>query len=166
VISSFQVSDQNFVNISHFSIRATRPAHIIFRDLIIVIISDEAYKLWSSSLSLLGPNIFTNSLFSKTSQSTNKCEFLKEVTEHTQETWTLQWYVLRSVKSVAEERENPPGGGRNAVFARYPTRTVRVLKETMPEGKVYVIATSAEMHYPVRYLLWQVREGRRRKWKS
>jgi hypothetical protein len=56
--------------------RATFPAHIIFIDFIIWIISEEEYKLWSSTLcgflqpqivsSLLRPNILLGTLYSNT----------------------------------------------------------------------------------------------------
>jgi hypothetical protein len=55
VVSSFQDFRPKFLYISFLPMRATCPAHLILLHLIILIISDGAYKLWSSSCSLLQP---------------------------------------------------------------------------------------------------------------
>jgi hypothetical protein len=72
----FRFSNKKFVSMSHLPQACYMPTHLILLDLVTVMIFDEAYKLWCSSLcslqqrpatsSLLDPNTVLSTQFSNT----------------------------------------------------------------------------------------------------
>jgi hypothetical protein len=91
----FRFTDETLVYVSHISMRATWPVHLILLDLLTLTIFVEAYKgikllvMQSSpayaTSSLLCPNIFLSSLLSNTLNTCSSLGVRGEVSHHTKQ---------------------------------------------------------------------------------